>query len=59
MAMLGNLKVKDYREKAVVDDKALRKQRQVNEQKQKVCTLFTCFYFCTFLSRSWQICDVK
>ena len=31
-----------------------------NEAKQKLCTLFTClFHFCTFLSRSRQICDVK
>ena len=31
-----------------------------NEQKQKLCTPFTCcYYFCTFLSRSRQICDVK
>ena len=29
-------------------------------QKQKSCTPFTCFfYFCAFLSRSRQICDVK
>ena len=31
-----------------------------NEQKQNLCTPLTCFYyFCTFLSRSRQICDVK
>ena len=31
-----------------------------NEQKQKLCTPFTClFHFCTFLSSSRQICDVK
>ena len=31
-----------------------------NEQKLNLFTLFTCFYyFCTFLSRSRQICDVK
>ena len=42
-----------------------RRQRQCHkcclfsEQKQKPCTPFTCFYFCTFLSRSRQICHVK
>ena len=43
-----------------------RRQRQrhkfciFNEAKQKVCTTLTClFHFCTFLSRSRQICDVK
>lgn len=31
-----------------------------NAQKQNVCTPFTCYYyFCTFLFRSRQICDVK
>ena len=45
MALLGNLLVKDYREKVVVDNKVLRKQRYVNEQKQRLCTLFTCFFF--------------
>ena len=31
-----------------------------HEAKQKLCTSFTClFHFCTFLSRSRQICDVK
>jgi len=31
-----------------------------NEAKQKLCTPFTSlFHFCTFLSRSRQICDVK
>ena len=43
-----------------------RRQRQrhkfciFNEAKQKLCTPFTfLFHFCTFLSRSLQICDVK
>ena len=31
--------------------------RLFNEQKQKLCTPFTCFF--TFLARSRQICDVK
>ena len=42
-----------------------RRQRQhhkfciVNEQKQKLCTSLTRFlYFCTFLSRSRQICEL-
>ena len=31
-----------------------------NKPKQKLCTPFMCFfYFCTFLSRSRQICDLK
>ena len=31
-----------------------------NDKKQNLCTPFTCFfYFCTFLSRSRQMCDVK
>ena len=61
MALLGNLQVKDFREKVVVDNKALRKQRYVNEKKQKLRTLSTCFsfYSCTFLSCSRHICDVK
>lgn len=42
-----------------------RRQRQCHkfclfsEQKQKPCTPFTCFNFCTFLSRYRQICHVK
>ena len=31
-----------------------------NEQKQNLCTPFMCFFHsCTFLSRSWQIWNVK
>ena len=42
-----------------------RRERQCHkcclfsEQKPKPCTPFTCFYFCTFLSRYRQICHVK
>ena len=40
----------------VVDNKALGKQRYVNEQKQKLSTLFTCFFmsvhFFPFLGKS-------
>ena len=50
MALSGKLKVKDYKEKVVVDNKALRKQRDVNEQKQKLSTLFTCFFLCLYIS---------
>ena len=35
MALSGKLKVKDYREKVVVDNKALPKQRKASEQKRK------------------------
>ena len=64
---ISNKKFSKGRYESIIESlrSTTRRQRQrnkfciFNEAKQKLCTPFTClFHFCTFLSRSRQICEV-